>query len=143
MSCLCLYRQVPVVAWAQDMLRLFLKIETKPSGNVGKAEFEDLKVEITSKLLFVTYKSGGVHFELSQKFLRAIDAEQSRYSVVGRKLSIELRKLKPSGWKRPFQSSNKEKWLKTDFDRWDEDVQVPLKKKDAVLVVMNCRYLSP
>jgi len=117
--------QAPVVAWAQDMLRLYLKIETKPQSNVGKAEFQQLEVEIRERDVLCRYVSGGVHYELSQKFIRPIDPEQSRYVVTGRKLSFELRKVKPSGWKRPFRLDSKAtpKWLKTDFDRWDEDVQ--------------------
>lgn len=117
--------QAPVVAWAQDMLRLYLKIETKPQSNVGKAEFQQLVVEIREHDLLCRYVSGGVHYELAQKFLRPIDPEQSRYAVTGRKLTFELRKVKPSGWKRPFRLDSKAtpKWLKTDFDRWDEDVQ--------------------
>ncbi len=32
--------QIPVVAWAQNKLRLFLKMEIKPAANVGKVRRE-------------------------------------------------------------------------------------------------------
>jgi hypothetical protein len=122
------------------MLRLYLKIETKPAGNIGKAEFKDLVVEFRANDVLCRYESGGVKYELSQKLTRPIDPSSSKYSVVGRKLSLEMRKVlqmtvflfvpfklaqvKPSGWKRPFKLESKAtpKWLKTDFDRWDDEL---------------------
>ncbi len=74
----------------------------------------------------VRFEVDGTQYELNQKLSRAVDPERSKHVVSGRKLSIELFKRRPSGWKRPFKGleGKTPKWLKTDFDRWEDDLQL-------------------
>ena len=44
--------------------------------------------------------------------------------VGGRAITLEAYKKSPAGWKRPFVLEGKPKWLKTDFNRWDDDLEV-------------------
>ena len=116
-------KQVPVVQWAQDMLKLFLKLEIKTTANVGRAEVKDLRVTIEPTTLRISYAVDEIHYELDERLLREVDPDLSKYALTGRTLNVELHKARPSGWKRPFSSvKGRPKWLKTDFDRWNEDV---------------------
>ncbi len=91
-----------------------------------QAEFQDLRVEMEEKSIRVRFAVDGTLYELSQKLTRMVDPIRSKYTVTGRKLQIELFKKRPSGWKRPFKDleGKTPKWLKTDFDRWEEDLQM-------------------
>ena len=91
-----------------------------------QAEFKDLRVEIEERSVRVRFEVDGTQFELNQKLSHAVDPERSKHVVTGRKLSLELFKKRPSGWKRPFKGleGRTPKWLKTDFDRWEDDLQL-------------------
>jgi hypothetical protein len=97
-----------------------------PDICLAKAEFKDLRVEIEEGSVRVRFNVDGTQYELNQKLTRAVDPERSKHVVSGRKLSIELFKRRPSGWKRPFKGleGKTPKWLKTDFDRWEDDLQL-------------------
>jgi hypothetical protein len=119
---------IPVVHWAQSASSVFLKMECKPSSNTGAAQFVDLKVDISSKHLTIYYRVEGEKspYELSQDFAYEVAPEESKHVVSGRTLRVELHKKekRAKGWFRPFKNCKKAKWLKTDFNRWNDDLEI-------------------
>jgi hypothetical protein len=119
---------IPVVHWAQSASSVFLKMECKPSSNTGAAQFLDLKVDISSEHLTISYRVEGekTPYELSQDFAYKVAPEESKHVVSGRTLRVELQKKekKAKGWFRPFKNCKKAKWLKTDFNRWNDDLEI-------------------
>ena len=118
---------IPVVYWAQSRALVFLKIE------IGAPDLKNVHVEIKDGLdakdssrLIIKYSAGGSDYLLDEKLFNDVDA--CRQVLTGRVLRVELSKAKPSGsgWRHPlnFDGAKTPKWLKTDFERWDDEIAI-------------------
>ena len=124
-------KQIPVVQWAQSSRVIYLRIEVKTKENLGAVQVENLRPKFESRRLLLTYTVEDVDYELDQPLARSVEAAACEYSVNGRNISLSLPKSKVGGWKRPFAlTGGKPKWLKTDFNRWDDDVEMVSSEED-------------
>ncbi|KAB8234455.1 Prostaglandin E synthase 3 (Cytosolic) [Aspergillus alliaceus] len=118
----------PEVTWAQrssssDAERNYLYVNIK-APDVDRKE-ATLKITPTN-VTFAGDSKKGVRYEISLDLYAEIDPENSKVNHSDREVELILRKkeLKEEYWPRLLKATEKQHYLKTDFDKWvDEDEQ--------------------
>merc|ERR1719186_1114078 len=108
---------IPAVVGAQRQKIVFVTI------NVSDVTNPEIKVEKDS--LHFKGTGGADHkvYEITMKFLKEIDPEQTKYQVRPRCVEFVLEKVEDGPyWERLLADKTKQHWLKVDFQKWkDED----------------------
>ncbi|KAE8155009.1 HSP20-like chaperone [Aspergillus avenaceus] len=119
-------KRFPEVTWAQrssssDAERNYLYVNIK-AADVARKE-ASLKITPTN-VFFSGPSRKGVHYEVSLDLYSEIDPENSKVNHSDREVELVLRKkeLKEEFWPRLLKSSERAHYLKTDFDKDDEEM---------------------
>jgi len=111
------FRRTPTVIWAQRAGKIYLTI------NLEDCVKPEIKIE-KDKLTFAG-KGGseGREYAVTIPFYKEVDPENSKYAVLARNIPCVIVKAEEGPfWPRLLKEAGKNHWLKTDFDKWqDED----------------------
>eukprot|EP00929_Paragymnodinium_shiwhaense_P005038 TRINITY_DN10643_c1_g1_i1.p1 TRINITY_DN10643_c1_g1~~TRINITY_DN10643_c1_g1_i1.p1 ORF type:complete len:286 (+),score=77.03 TRINITY_DN10643_c1_g1_i1:78-935(+) len=109
--------KVPVVKWGQKSDKLYLTIPL--------TDVVDPDIALADRQVTLKATSKGQPYEAKLKFLREIDANESKYEVNKWNIQFDLKKArKEPCWKRLLKSKETFVWVKKDPDRmYPEDCQ--------------------
>jgi len=107
----------PLILWAQRKETVLLTVQLENCKNPT--------VDIKEKCLHFKGKGGtkDLDYEVEMEFFKEINPEISKYHSTGREVLIVLGKKEESHgfWPRLLADSKKAHYLKTDFNKWEDE----------------------